>query len=88
MEISLKSIVVCIEPIIAFIFTINMVGEFDWLDIFRKSTLTIEEEVRILMSVMFSLYYLIKTIRFFETKDQINKMKDRIDKIEKDLENK
>ena len=65
-----------------------MVGEFDWLDIFRKSTLTIEEEVRILMSVMFSLYYLIKTIRFFETKDQINKMKDRIDKIEKDLENK
>lgn len=72
----------------AFIFTINMVVEFDWLEIFRKSSLTIEEEVRILMSIMFSFYYFVKTVRFFESKNEINKLNERIDKIEKDLENK
>lgn len=59
-----------------------MVG-VDFDDIMQVKSLTIEESSRILMAVMFSLFYFVKTIRKYELKEELESIKKRLDELEK-----
>lgn len=59
-----------------------MVG-VDIDEILKVKTLTIEESSRILMAVMFALFYFVKTIRKYELKEELESIKKRLDKLEK-----
>ena len=53
-----------------------------------KSNWTIEEHVRIMTGICISFFYIVKTIRVFESKSELKEIKDRIDKIENDIKEK
>lgn len=81
MEISLKTLSHFIEPIIALLIPFLMSGiNFD--EILRINTLTIEEKTRILMAIMFSIFYFVKTIKKYELKDELDSIKKRLEKLE------
>lgn len=82
MELSFKTLSHFIEPIIALIMPFLMVG-VDFDEILKVKTLTIEESSRILMAVMFALFYFVKTIRKYELKEELESIKKRLDKLEK-----
>lgn len=52
-------------------------------ELLRLNTLTVEEKSRVLMAVMFALFYFVKTIRKYELKDELDNIKKRLDKLEK-----
>ena len=80
METSIKSIFGTFEPFFAFILTMS---------IFKGDLMTIltshevEEIIRIFMAILFSIYYVIKIIRWFEIKDEVESIKTRLDELEK-----
>jgi hypothetical protein len=80
MEISIKSIFGTFEPFFAFILTMS---------IFKGDLMTIltshevEEIIRIFMAILFSIYYVIKILRWFEIKDEVESIKTRLDELEK-----
>ena len=80
METSIKSIFGTFEPFFAFIVTMS---------IFKGSFVTvltshaIEDTIRILMAILFSIYYVIKIARWFEIKDEVANIKTRLDELEK-----
>lgn len=82
MEFSLKTISHFIEPIIALIMPFLMAG-INFGELLRLNTLTVEEKSRVLMAVMFALFYFVKTIRKYELKDELDNIKKRLDKLEK-----
>jgi len=68
------------EPFFAFIATITLFkGAILNIDLHR----TTEEGVRIFMGVLFSVYYIIKIIRYLEMKDDVSEIKNRLDELEK-----
>jgi hypothetical protein len=79
METSIKSIFGTFEPF-AFLLTIS---------IFKGSLFTIltshemEEIIRIFMAILFSIYYVIKIVRWFQIKDEVANIKTRLDELEK-----
>jgi|Laugrespbdmm15dd_1035085.scaffolds.fasta_scaffold01140_2 hypothetical protein len=80
METSIKSIFGTFEPFFAFILTMS---------IFKGNLMTIltshevEEMIRIFMAILFSIYYVLKIIRLFQIKDEIESIKIRLDELEK-----
>jgi hypothetical protein len=80
MEASIKSIFGTFEPFFAFILTMS---------IFKGNLVTvltsheIEDTIRIFMAILFSIYYVIKIVRWFEIKDEVDKIKTRLDDLEK-----
>lgn len=80
METSIKSIFGTFEPFFAFILTMS---------IFKGNLMTIltshevEEMIRIFMAILFSIYYVLKIIRWFQIKDEIESIKIRLDELEK-----
>lgn len=82
MEFSIKTISHFLEPIVAFFMPFILVG-VDFSSFFEKNNLTIEEKSRILMAVMFSIFYFVRTIRKYELKDELTSIKSRLDKLEK-----
>jgi hypothetical protein len=80
METSIKSIFGTFEPFFAFILTMS---------IFKGDLMTIltshevEEIIRIFMAILFSIYYVIKILRWFEIKDEVESIKTRLDELEK-----
>lgn len=68
------------EPFFAFIATITLFkGAILNIDLHR----TTEDGVRIFMGVLFSVYYIIKIIRYLEMKDDVSEIKNRLDELEK-----
>jgi len=43
----------------------------------------VEEMIRIFMAILFSIYYVLKIIRLFQIKDEIESIKIRLDELEK-----
>ncbi len=82
MEFSLKTIGSFIEPLIALMMPFMMVG-IDFDELFKIKTLSVEESSRILMAVMFSIFYFVKTIRKHELTEELESIKKRLDKLEK-----
>ena len=80
METSIKSIFGTFEPFFAFILTMS---------IFKGNLMTIltshevEEMIRIFMAILFSIYYVLKIIRWFQIKDEVESIKIRLDELEK-----
>ena len=42
-----------------------------------------EEIIRIFMAILFSIYYVLKIIRWFQIKDEVTNIKTRLDELEK-----
>lgn len=80
METSIKSIFGTFEPFFAFILTMS---------IFKGNLMTIltshemEEIIRIFMAILFSIYYVLKIVRWFQIKDEVESIKIRLDELEK-----
>lgn len=81
MEFSLRTLSHFLEPIIALIMPFLIVG-VDFDEILKAKSLTIEESSRILMAVMFALFYFVKTIRKYELKNELDEIRNRLDKLE------
>jgi hypothetical protein len=80
MEISIKSIFGAFEPFFAFIVTMSIFkGNFVTI----LTSHAIEDTIRILMAILFSIYYVIKIVRWFEIKDEVANIKTRLDELEK-----
>jgi len=80
MEISIKSIFGTFEPFFAFIVTMSIFkGNFVTI----LTSQVVEERIRILMAILFSIYYVIKIVRWFEIKDEVANIKTRLDELEK-----
>lgn len=82
MEFSIKTLSHFVEPLIALLMPFLMIG-IDFDEILKVKTLTIEESSRILMAVMFSVFYFVKTVRKYELKEEMESIKKRLDKLEK-----
>lgn len=80
METSIKSIFGTFEPFFAFILTMS-IFKGDLMTILTSHE--IEEIIRIFMAILFSIYYVLKIIRWFQIKDEVESIKIRLDELEK-----
>lgn len=84
MEVSFKTIGMMIEPIVAVFFPFVLFG-VDLNGFFLATTLSVEERVRVWMAVMFAIYYLLKIVRFYEEKGEVERLRVRVEVLEREL---